>query len=246
MTKVLCIGAHNDEIMADMGGTALILHEKGCETLFLNLACQWNSDSLSEAEKNAYRTQELASAEILGGKLMTIGNREDLLFLESKQIIEETARVILDFMPDIVFIHPPRDNHTEHREVASASFKALCAANVRGSHVKEIYSYDTGFMQSIDYFKPHFCVDVTEQVDTVKKSLIVYDQNCAQGKTLCHSYENKRHFRGRCAGGIPFAEAFRIVKFPNRSDDILLKRILGNKWCWYGNGMYPSLGEEYF
>ncbi len=245
MAKVLCIGAHNDEIMWDMGGTALALHEKGCETLFLNLACQWNDDSMSEQEKNRYRAQEFASAEILGGKFMAIGNREDLLFLESKQIIEETARVILDFMPDIVFIHPPRDNHTEHRETAKVSFKALCVANVRGSHVKEIYAFDTGFKQA-DYFKPHFCVDVTDGMETVKKSLMQFDQNSAQGPSLCHSYEHMRNYRGRCIGGVKYAEAFRIVKFPNRSDDILLKQLLGDQFLWYGNGMYPSLGEEYF
>ena len=28
--KVLSIGAHNDEIMADMGGTAYLLHKQGC------------------------------------------------------------------------------------------------------------------------------------------------------------------------------------------------------------------------
>ena len=46
--KVLSIGAHNDEIMADMGGTAYLLHKQGCEQLFLNVACQWNDDTITE------------------------------------------------------------------------------------------------------------------------------------------------------------------------------------------------------
>ncbi len=244
-TKILCIGAHNDEIMADMGGVAYMLYKKGCELLYLNLACQYNDENLSEEEKERYRRQEFASAEILGGRFMAIGNRDDLIFLESKEAIEATARVIIDFQPDIVFIHPPKDNHVEHRETAKTSYKALCVAWVRGARFKEVYSFQTGVMQSSEYFRPDFYVDVTDSVDKVKESLMQFDQNHASGPYLAESYEMKRAFGGRHTG-VPFAEEFKIVKFPTGSDDILLKKLLGDKFIWYGNGMYPAFGEEYF
>ncbi len=243
--KVLCIGAHNDEIMADMGGTAYALHQKGCETLFLNLACQWNDDNLSKEEKKKYEEQEFAAAEILGGRFMSIGNRDELLFLESKEIINETARIIIDYNPSIIFIHPPKDNHVEHRECARVAFKAICVAHVRGAAIKEVYSFDTGVMQSMDYFKPDFFVNVSDTMEIVKESLRQFNQNHAYGAHLAQSYEFKRAYRGRC-GGLRNAEAFKIVKFPNGNEDFLLKTLLGDKFRWYGNGMYPAFGEEYF
>ncbi len=245
MTKVLMIGAHNDEIMADMGGTALKLCRAGCETLFLNLACQWNDDTLPDSEKEKYRAQEDAAAKILGGRFLAIGNREDMLFLASKEIIEETARIILDYAPDIIFIHPPRDNHIEHREAAQVSYKAIAVAHVRGARIKEVYSFDTGVMQSMDFFRPDFFVAVSDTMETVKESLMQFKQNHANGANLVRSYEHKRAYRGRCAG-IPHAEAFKFVKYPNGSDDILLKQLLGGDFRWYGNGMYPAAAEEYF
>ena len=246
MVKVLSIGAHNDEIMADMGGTAYLLHKAGCDQIFRNLACQWNSYSLSDEEKAEYMRQEEKSAEILGGKFITLGNRNDLLFLESKQIIEETAKFIVDYNPNIVFIHWPRDNHLEHRETAQVSYKALAVAAVRGAKFKEVYAFDTGINQSTDYFSPDFYVRVDECVDTVKESLSQYNQNSAQGPWLCQSYELKRTYRGRSIAGGAKAEAFKFIKFPNGSDDILLKQLLGNKFLWHGNGMYPSFAEYFF
>ncbi len=246
MIKVLSIGAHNDEIMADMGGTAYLLHKAGCDQVFLNLACQWNDDDLSDEEKAEYIRQEHKSAEILGARFATLGNRDDLLFLESKKIIEEVAAFILDYEPDIVFIHQPRDNHIEHREVAQVSYKALSAAAVRGAKFKEVYAFDTGLNQSTDYFVPDFYVKVNECLDTVQDSLRQYKQNHANGNRLAQNYELKRIYRGRCIGMDTLCEAFKFIKFPNGSDDILLKQLLGNNFHWHGNGMYPSFAEYYF
>ncbi len=245
MPRILMIGAHNDESMADMGGTAYKLHKAGCELLFLNHACQWNDDTLPESEKERYRRQEEASARILGGDFMAIGNREDLLFLESKEAIEETARIILDYRPHIIFIHPPRDNHIEHRESGQVAYKAICAAHVRKAKIGEVYSFDTGIMQGMDFFRPDFFVDVAEEMEQVKESLMQFDQNFAKGETLWKNYQIKRLYRGRCAK-VEYAEAFKIVKFPNGSDDLLLKKLLGDSFRWYGSGIYPAFGENYF
>ncbi len=245
MIKVLSVGAHNDEIMADMGGTAHLLRQKGCDLVFLNLACQWNSDTLTDEEKAAYRRQEIASAEALGARFVSLGNREDLLFLESKTIIEQTAAFILEYDPDIIFIHWPRDNHIEHRETAQVSYKALAVAAVRKAKFREVYAFDTGINQSMDYFVPDFFVNISSCQEVIKASLMHYDQNNAKGPWLCQSNEIKHTYRGRQAG-FPSAEAFKIIKFPNGNDDFLLKELLGEHFRWHGNGMYPSFCEYYF
>ncbi len=244
MTKILSIGAHNDEIMCNMGGVAHYLHQKGCDHLFLNLACQWN-DELPESEKERYRMQENAAAEVLGGRFMSIGNREDLLFLASKEIIDETTRIILDYAPDIIFLHWPRDNHVEHRECAQVAYKALCAAHVRGARFKEVYAFEGSTTQTMDYFSPDFFVDVTEAIPKIKESLAHFDQNFANGDHLNYANLQQRLIRG-VAAKCQYAEAFKFVKFPDGSDDILLKQLLGDKFRWKGNGHYPAFAEAFF
>ncbi len=246
MIKVLAIGAHNDEIMADMGGTAYLLHKAGCDQVFLNLACQWNDDNLSAEEKLYYERQEKRSAEILGGRFEVLGNRNDLLFLESKQIIDDTARFIIDYDPDIIFIHWPRDNHVEHREAAQVSYKALAVASVRGAKFKEVYAYDTGINQSMDYFSPDFFVRVNECSDAVRESLMQYDQNFAQGAKLFANYQLKRTYRGRTVSDEALCESFKFIKFPDGNDDILLKQLLGKNFYWHGKGRYPAFAEYFF
>ena len=41
-------------------------------------------------------------------------------------------------------------------------------------------------------------------------------------------------------------EAYKIVKFPDRGDDLLLRQMLGERFCWFGNEYYPAYGEMYF
>ncbi len=246
MIKIMSIGAHNDEIMADMGGTSWLLHEAGCEHLILNLACQWNSDCLTDEEKAEYRRQEEKSAEILGAEFKVIGNREDYCFLESKEAIEATINEILAYNPDIIFIHWPKDNHLEHREVAKVSYKALCVAAVRGAKFCEVYAFDTGINQSMDYFSPDFYVKINDAMPKVKESLMQYNQNSAKGPWLCAAKELKTTYRGRTFAANTNAEAFKFIKFPNKSDDILLKQLLGENFRWKSSAMYPAFGEYYF
>ncbi len=246
MTKVLCIGAHNDEIMADMGGTAYQLYKAGCELVFLNLACQWNDDNLSEAEKDEYRRQELASAKELGGRFVTLGNRDDILFLQSPEIIDQTARYIIEYDPDIIFIHYPKDNHVEHREVAQVSFKALTVAWVRGCRFKEVYAFDTGANQAGHFFNPDFAVGITDEaMEAMHKSCMHYDQNHAKGPDLSSGNISRKSYRGSYYG-FKFAEVFKIVKYPNGGDDFLLRRLMGKSFRWDGSGQYPANSELYF
>ncbi len=244
MIRILEIGAHNDEIMWDMGGVANILQKKGCEQLFLGLACQWN-DSLPDSEKERYRAQEEAAANILGGKFLSIGNREDILFTESKEAIDKAARIIIDYDPHIIFLHWPKDNHAEHRAAAQVAYKAFCAAHVRGANIGEVYAFEGSGKQTSDYFSPDFFADVGEELPTVRRSLLCFDQNFANGQALADEYDQHRLFRGMSAG-CKYAEAFKIIKFPNGSDDILLKKLLDNKFRWKGNGHYPTFGKYFF
>ncbi len=244
MTKVLCIGAHNDEIMADMGGTVALLKQKDCELNIIALAALWNDDNLPDADKAEYRRQEQQSAEILGATFKSIGYREGLLFTETNEMIVKLTDEILEFDPDIIFIHWPKDNHAEHRESASVSYKALSVAKVRGAGFREVYAYNAGSNQTVD-FHPDFAVNVTSVMPTVYESLMCFNQNCANGAGLCKEVECIKKFYGTMFG-FPMCDTFKIVKFPFKNDDFILKQLLSDNFRWWGSGMYSAYGEYYF
>ena len=243
--RIMYIGAHNDECEYGTGGVAWHLNQLGCRQLFVNPACLWHDRTLSEDTKDFWLRQELAAAAQLGAEKRIPGPRDVQIFRADEQTVEMLESIILEFAPDIVFIHWPRDNHVEHRKVAKAAFDALCIAHVHGAKFREVYAFEAGPNQTGDYFKPDFSVDITAAMPDLRKSLGCFQQNHADGDSLYREKECQARYRGHTAG-FDYAECYKIVKFPNGGDDFLLRQLLGDRFRWYGNGMYPAFGEAYF
>lgn len=243
--KALFIGAHNDDCEFNAGGVAALLKQNGCDIKFVNLASIWHGKDIPESTRREWEQQEIESAKILGAEKIQTADRYSGLYMGNDEEVKKLARFIVDYSPDICFIHWPNDNHIEHREVAKVSEKALCLAHVWGSKVKEIYAFEAGSDQTSDFFKPDFFIVIDDCLEILHKSLMCYDQNTAQGPGLCHYKDMLALFRGsQCLK--KYAEGFKIVKYPNGNDDFLLKGILNDYFRWSGNGMYPAGGYEYF
>ena len=243
--KILSIGAHNDECEFCTGGVSYLLSRMGCEVLYVNPACLWHKKDIDEATKALYSKQESEAAEVLGAKKLVIGDRDGQILAPTTELTVELEKIILDFSPDIVFIHWPRDNHVEHRMVAKLSHEALSIAWVHGAHFKEVYAFESGLNQTTDYFRPDFMIDVEEALPALEKSCLCFDQNTANGSGLYNEKFIQLSARGR-QNRMKYAEGYKIIKYPNRNEDILLKKLLGDKFVWNGNGMYPAHGEYYF
>lgn len=243
--RALHIGAHNDECEYNSGGVAALLHKAGCEQIFLNIACMWHKKDIDEATKVLYQKQENDAAECLGAKKLIIGDRDGQIFSPSTAMTEEVESIILDFKPDLVFIHWPKDTHVEHRMVAKLSYEALCIAHVHGARIKEIYAFEGCFKQTCDFFHPDFVVDIEEAMPALKDSLLCFDQNTANGLGWYEEKVLQAGARGRPVK-IKYGEGYKIIKYPDGSDDFLLKKLLGNKFLWNGNGRYCAHGDVYW
>ena len=243
--RALHIGAHNDECEYNSGGVAYLLHKAGCEQIFLNIACLWHKKNIDEQTKAWYQKQENEAAEHLGAKKVIIGDRDRQIFNPSIELTEEVEQIILDFKPDIVFIHWPKDKHIEHRMVSKLSYEALCIAWVHGARFKEVYAFEGCFKQTCDYFHPDFIVDVEEALPALHDSLVCFDQNTANGAAWYDEKVLQCGARGRPLK-IKYGEGYKIIKYPNGSDDFLLKKLLGDKFLWNGSGMYPAQAELFF
>lgn len=236
MQRILSIGVHGDDCEYGMGGTAKLLCDNGCEVYFLNiLPKDFSQRNISQNE---------SSAGILGATKVT--NTEAGLELHNN--ISQSARLILEeinkIRPSVVFIQWPLDNHPDHVLSAHASIKALKRCE-RGM-VHEIYGYETGPMQSMLYFQPDFYVNISDVKDCVKDSYMVFNQEHANGSYLWLEKEKSAVFRGHMSyGGFELAEAFKIIKLPDKNDDFSLRELLGDKFRWAGTGAY-FWGDSWF
>lgn len=239
--KILCIGAHIDECEYGTGGVSAMLINKGHSVRWLNPATFLH---VPEERREEMRAQSDAAAAVFGVEKKVWPNEQrDKTWLCDKDNVMRIQAEIEDFKPDILFIQWPRDNHPEHMEVARASWLAL--SNALTVRIHEVYAFEAGIYQTMNYFVPDFTVDISEYFETVAKALRCYATSHANGSAMVHEKEVCASYRG-LQNGQKLSEAFRIVKFPDGGDDFYLRQIAGNCFGWSGSRQYPAMGREYF
>lgn len=239
------IGAHNDECEYGLGGVTWLLKNKGCSIKYINTSGLWHKKGYTPEERDEWIRQEQEAAHILGAEKIVMGDRDLNLCEDGNEVVLEIERMLIEEMPDIVFIHYPKDNHLEHRMAAKNAYAAVCLSAVHGTRINEIYAFEAGPNQTSDYFRPDFYINVADSMDKVKESLMQFDQPTAKGPGLWLEKEKQAAYRGYMAH-VPYAECFKVVKYPTGSNDFLLRTLLTDKFRWAGNYMYPANGEIYF
>lgn len=238
--RALFIGAHEDECEYGPGGAAYLLARAGVRTRFYNACALRKSMS---PEELAEKTEAAVSAARVLGAEKTIESPSAPVWVCSEEHVEHILQEILSFRPQLVFLHYPRDTHSEHRELARASYQALCLAPAYGWHVSEVYAFEAGPDQTVQYMTPDFVVDITDVMLALQESFSCF------GEGLCRQlYEEKTvgaSLRG-LKSGFAYGEAFKIIKYPNGGEDFLLRRLLGPRFQWFGNEYYPAHGDLYF
>jgi len=237
--KVLVIAIHIDDAEC-ITGTISQLIEKGAEVTYLNLKHYQHY----KPNNPIVDAQSMRGAELIGAKKITLDYNLHRHYINNEKSFLETEAVIREIKPDIVFIQHPHDNHIEHVECAKTAREAIFAAAVDGIVPNEVYSYETGPKQSMCYFEPDLYVDVTDKMDDVKKVFLNFAAEHADGERLWHEAKVTREFRGIDCG-FPCAEGFKIIKYPNGSNDFLLRSVLGDKFRWAGTRMY-YIGSKLF
>jgi LmbE family N-acetylglucosaminyl deacetylase len=158
--RLLCIGAHSDDIEIGCGGTILRMLEEypGCEVYWVILGA--TGQRIVEAEASA--SLFLARAK---RKNVIIKEFRDGFFpyngAEIKSYFEELK---LKFSPDLIFTHYRHDLHQDHRLVSELSW------NTFRNHLileYEIMKYDG------DIGNPNFFVHLDEEVCRYKIQYII-------------------------------------------------------------------------
>lgn len=237
--KVLVIAIHMDDAEC-ITGTMSSLIDAGAEVTYLNLKHYMHHRGGSP-EGDA---QSMRGAELIGAKKIILDYNLYRHYKHNEQSFLECADIIREIKPDIIFIQHPKDNHIEHVECAKTAMEAIFAAAVDRVVANEIYSFETGPKQSMCYFEPDCYVDVTDKLPTIEKVFKNFSAENANGENLWRETRISREFRGlEC--GLPAAEGFKIIKYPNGSNDFLLRKVLGDKFRWAGTRMY-YIGSKLF
>ena len=112
-----------------------------------------------------------------------------------------------------------------------------------GWHCCEIYAFEAGPDQTVQYMSPDFVIDISEVMPALEVCYHHFGESL--GDQLMQEKRTGAAFRGlKC--GFAYGEAYKIVKFPKHGDDLLLRQMLGERFCWFGNEYYPAYGEMYF
>ena len=238
--KILATGIHIDDIEYGIGGIVALLAKMGHEVLCLNPKPYQHYKG-----RNAVAdAQSMRSAEALGAKKIILDYTGPKYYKATEESVRACEEVIRSFKPDIAFIMDPKDNHIEHVECAKAVREAIFAAAVDHIVPNEIYSYETGMLQSSCYFLPDIYINITDAAPQIKDSMYVFNVEHTGAERLWREKEYTARFRG-LACGFELAEGLRIFKYPKGGNDFYLRTLFGSKFRWTGTDMYyPRTGLE--
>jgi len=167
--RILCLGAHCDDIEIGCGGTILRLAEAYKNAIFYWVVFSSNSQRAKEAHKSAkYFLKNVQSKNIV------IKNFRDGFFpFVGSDVKEEFEKLKQQFSPDLIFTHYRNDFHQDHRLIADMTWETF------RNHLileYEIPKYDG------DLGSPNFYVHLDESMCYRKIQYIINCFKCQEQK----------------------------------------------------------------
>ena len=200
--RVLCVGAHSDDIEIGCGGTLLRMIEQSESIEFYWLVLGSNPTRAAEAKRSAdaflkgARDKTVVVKSFRDGFLPYVGAQVKECFEELKQV----------FTPDLIFTHCRHDLHQDHRLVCELTW------NTFRDHLileYEIPKYD-GDLRSPNFFVPLSDVHARKKV----KRLMRYFTTQLNKQWFCEElfYGLMRLRATEAASPTRYAEAFYCRK----------------------------------
>lgn len=175
MRKVVCIGAHPDDVEIGLGGTIARLVQAGTSVTIVDL---------TDGEPTPFGTREIRAREaaeaaaVLGADRVTLSlpNRE---LADTPKARRELAEVLRDTRPDALFIPYPEDAHPDHIAASQIALSArfwskLTKTDMRGEphYPARVYRHMAVHLKIIR--SPSFVHDVSEHLETKMRAVRCY------------------------------------------------------------------------
>lgn len=159
LKKLLCVGAHSDDIEIGCGGTILKLTEQNPDLEILWVVFSAEGERTREANRSARAFLKRAP----NSQVVVKDFRGSYFPFQGEQI-KEFFETLKPFQPDVVFTHYRSDRHQDHRVLSDLAW------NTFRSHVileYEIPKYDG------DFGSPNFFVPVSKAHCSRKSDLLL-------------------------------------------------------------------------
>jgi len=119
--KILCLGAHCDDIEIGCGGTVLKLIEQ-----YSNITIYWVVFSSSEQRAQEATASSHAFLKEVSKKKIIIKNFQDgFLYFQGKEVKECFEELKQEVSPDLIFTHYRHDRHQEHRLISDFTWNTF-------------------------------------------------------------------------------------------------------------------------
>jgi LmbE family N-acetylglucosaminyl deacetylase len=196
--RVLCLGAHSDDIEIGVGGTILRLIEQNPQIEFRWVVFGGNEQRQQEARHSAEEWLNDVKS-----KVIDTHSYRDAFFPSQLEQIKETFEAIKkSFVPDLIFTHYRDDLHQDHRVINQLTW------NTFRSHAVleyEIVKFDG------DLGHPNVFVPLSSAIVEKKTNLLLQHFASQRGK----QWYDEETFRGymrirgiECNSPTKYAEAF--------------------------------------
>jgi len=162
--KILCIGAHPDDVEIGCGGTLKKHQERGDEVTILTLTGGAFGGEVSQRQKESECAAKFLKANLIMGSL------NDTEVSSGPDTISIIAKAIEACSPDIIYTHSLNDTHQDHR---ATHYATLVAAR----KINKIFAY-LAPSGTID-FHPRYFEHVEDFMEDKMKAI-----NCFTSQTI--------------------------------------------------------------
>ncbi len=201
--KILCLGAHSDDIEIGCGGTILRLL-----SYYSNLDVYWVVFSSGRTRELEARTSAALFLKHAVRQKVVVNNFRDGFFpYEGAKVKEFFEQLKKGINPDLIFTHYRADRHQDHRTISDLTW------NTWRQHLVleyEIPKYDG------DLGSPNCFVPLTRQICSRKIEYIcdVFQTQSNKAWLTKDTFQGLMRLRGvECAAPDKYAEAFYCRKF---------------------------------
>jgi LmbE family N-acetylglucosaminyl deacetylase len=201
--KILCLGAHSDDIEIGCGGTILRLL-----SYYPNLDVYWVVFSSGRAREREARTSAALFLKHAKRRKVVVSHFRDGFFpYEGAKVKEFFERLKKKVNPDLIFTHYRADRHQDHRTISDLTW------NTWRQHLVleyEIPKYDG------DLGSPNCFVPLTREICSRKIKYIcdVFQTQSNKAWLTTDTFQGLMRLRGvECAAPDKYAEAFYCRKF---------------------------------
>ncbi len=176
MTRIVCVGAHPDDVEIGMGATVAKFAAEGHEVTLIDLT---DGEPTPQGTHETRMLEAARAARSLGAMRRTLDLPNRYLF-DTVEARTTLAEVLRETRPDVVFAPYPQDAHPDHIAAASivdaARFYAkFTKTAMRGEphYPTRIYRYMAVHLRLVR--EPSFVVDVSDHLDAKLIALRCYE-----------------------------------------------------------------------